>query len=239
MNRKRPMNPVYLLLALMLVLNFLRQPSLSLTDWLYDILTFLPGIILALGFHEAAHAYVSHWLGDPLPRAQGRLTLNPIAHMDPFGFLFILMCGFGWGRPVSIDPRYYRKPRRDEALTALAGVTMNFLLAIVFTLVLKAILAFAPGFLFTEVGDILRQIILKIIQVNLGLMLFNLLPCAPLDGFNLVTQIFNLRRYSWYPAAYQWGMPVLMLLIIFNVVDRILLPPLTLLYGFLDWILML
>ena len=104
---------------------------------LYDILTkvlMLPGIVIGLSFHEFAHAWMSDKLGDPTPRRQGRLTLNPIAHIDWIGFLMLLIAGFGWGQPVQIDPSYYKNRRRDEFLVGIAGVTMNLILAVIFSI---------------------------------------------------------------------------------------------------------
>ena len=106
-----------------------------------DMLISIPGIIIGLSFHEFAHGAVSYALGDPTPKLQGRLTINPMAHMDPFGFLALMFAGFGWGVPVQIDPRYYKHRRRDEMLVALAGVTMNLLLAVLFSFILRLLSA--------------------------------------------------------------------------------------------------
>ena len=103
-------------------------------------LLMLPGIIIGLSFHEFAHAWMSDKLGDPTPRRQGRVTINPMAHIDPIGFLALLLVGFGWGKPVQIDPGYYKHRRRDEFLVGIAGVTMNLLIAVIFSLPARAIL---------------------------------------------------------------------------------------------------
>ena len=97
----------------------------SIISYILGRLIILPGIIIGLSFHEFAHAKASDLLGDPTPRLQGRTSLNPVAHIDPVGFLLLLLIGFGWGRPVQIDPRSYRHRRRDELSVSLAGVTMN------------------------------------------------------------------------------------------------------------------
>lgn len=189
-----------------------------------DMLISIPGIIIGLSFHEFAHGAVSYALGDPTPKLQGRLTINPMAHMDPFGFLALMFAGFGWGVPVQIDPRYYKHRRRDEMLVALAGVTMNLLLAILFSVILRFLFAANPAWLAGEVGTILIEMLIQVVVINLVLMIFNLIPVPPLDGFGIVTELFNLRRYEWYWKVYEYGFPILMLLIIFDVTDLILTP---------------
>ena len=189
-----------------------------------DMLISIPGIIIGLSFHEFAHGAASYALGDPTPKLQGRLTINPMAHMDPFGFLALMFAGFGWGVPVQIDPRYYKNRRRDEMLVALAGVTMNLLLAILFSFILRFLFSANPAWLAGEVGTILTEMLIQVVVINLVLMIFNLIPVPPLDGFGIVTELFNLRRYEWYWKVYEYGFPILMLLIIFDVTDLILTP---------------
>ncbi len=183
----------------------------------------LPGIILGLSLHEFAHAWMSDRLGDPTPGRQGRLTINPIAHIDPIGFIALLLVGFGWGKPVMIDPTYYKKVRRDEFLVAIAGVTMNLFLAVILSFPAKALLNayYSSGSVLTEN---LFYIVYYAVSINLCLMVFNLIPCPPLDGWNIVTQIFDLERYSWWYKVYQYGQWILIILIVANVTDLILMP---------------
>lgn len=185
-------------------------------------LLFLPGIIIGITFHEAAHGYVSHWLGDPTPKNQGRLSLNPLAHIDPMGFIALLLVGFGWGKPVMIDPRYYKKPKRDELLVSLAGVTTNLIIAILFAII--QILIIDTGFAYSlgASWNIINLIIQYIVFVNLVLMCFNLLPIPPLDGFSVLTQIFDLRKYDWYYKIYSNGFFILMLLVFIGALDGFL-----------------
>lgn len=185
-------------------------------------LLFLPGIIIGITFHEAAHGYVSHWLGDPTPKNQGRLSLNPLAHIDPMGFIALLLVGFGWGKPVMIDPRYYKKPKRDELLVSLAGVTTNLIIAILFAII--QILIIDTGFAYSlgASWNVINVIIQYIVFVNLVLMCFNLLPIPPLDGFSVLTQIFDLRRYDWYYKVYSNGFFILMLLVFIGALDGFL-----------------
>ena len=198
-----------------------------------DKLLILPGIIIGLSFHEFAHGIVSYKLGDPTPKLQGRLTINPAAHIDPFGFLTLLIAGFGWGVPVEIDPRYYKHRRRDEMLVAFAGVVMNLLIAIVFSFILKILFIVSPPWMMGTFGDILLDVLSYVVYINVVLMVFNLLPVPPLDGFGILTEIFNLRKYSWYYQVYDKGFFILLILIIFNVTDIVLVPCVSFVYQLL------
>lgn len=187
---------------------------------LTKILT-LPGIIIALSFHEFAHAWMSNKLGDPTPARQGRLTINPMAHIDWIGFIALIFCGFGWGKPVMIDPYYYKNKRRDEFLVGVAGVTLNLILAIIFSFPAKWLYS-----LYLSSGSILIEMAFYIfyytVMINLCLMIFNLIPCPPLDGWGLATQIFNLEKYDWYQSVYRYGPIILIGLILLNVTNPIL-----------------
>lgn len=187
---------------------------------LIKILT-LPGIIIAMSFHEFAHAWMSNRLGDPTPARQGRLTLNPLAHIDWIGFIALIFCGFGWGKAVMIDPYYYKHQRRDQFLVSIAGVSMNLILAIFFSFVTKGIyLAYAYTHFFLI--EMLYYIFYYIVMINLCLMIFNLIPCPPLDGWGIVTQIFDLEKKDWYYKFYRYGQFILIALILFNVTNPIL-----------------
>lgn len=193
----------------------------------------LPGIIIGLSFHEFAHAWVSDKLGDPTPRRQGRVTINPLAHIDWMGFLALLLVGFGWGKPVQIDPGYYKNRRRDEFLVGIAGVTMNLLLAIAFSIPARAMIKVFSGPSVSDFVYNIYLIIFYIVSINIVLMVFNLIPCPPLDGWGILTQIFRLDRYSWWYKVYQYGTWILLALIVFNVTDLILTPLVSRILGIL------
>ena len=186
----------------------------------------LPGIILGLSLHEYAHAWMSNKLGDPTPRRQGRLTVNPLAHIDWVGFLALLLVGFGWGRPVEINPSYYKNRRRDEFLVAIAGVTMNLIIAVILSFPAKALMK-----VYYSTGSVLMESVFMIfyyaVMINLVLMVFNLIPVPPLDGWGIVTQLFRLDRYEWWYKVYQYGTYILLALIILNITDLILTPIVT------------
>ena len=196
-------------------------------------LLMLPGIIIGLSFHEFAHAWMSDKLGDPTPRRQGRVTINPMAHIDPIGFLALLLVGFGWGKPVQIDPGYYKHRRRDEFLVGIAGVTMNLLIAVIFSLPARAIVKAFNGAAASDFIYNIYLMIFYIVSINIVLMIFNLIPCPPLDGWGTLTQIFRLDRYSWWYKVYQYGTWILLALIVFDVTDRIITPLVTLILGVL------
>ena len=202
-------------------------------DMIITKILMLPGIMIGLSFHEFAHAWVSDRLGDPTPRRQGRVTVNPLAHIDWIGFLALLLVGFGWGKPVQIDPGYYKHRRRDEFLVAIAGVTMNLILAIAFSIPAKAMVKMFGGAASSDLIYNIYLILFYIVSINVVLMIFNLIPCPPLDGWGIITQLFGLDRYSWWYKVYQYGTWILLALIVFNVTDLILTPLVSMILGVL------
>ena len=202
-------------------------------DMILTKILMLPGIVIGLSFHEFAHAWVSDRLGDPTPRRQGRVTINPLAHIDWIGFLALLLVGFGWGKPVQIDPGYYKHRRRDEFLVGIAGVTMNLLVAVIFSIPARAMVRAFSGAAVSDLVYNIYLILFYIVSINIVLMIFNLIPCPPLDGWGILTQIFRLDRYSWWYKVYQYGTWILLALIIFNVTDRIITPLVTMILGVL------
>lgn len=218
---------------MLVLLNFVNGGFSDPMSWVMSKLMMLPGIIIGLSFHEFAHGIVSYALGDPTPKQQGRLTINPAAHMDPFGFIALLIAGFGWGVPVEIDPRYYKHRRRDEFLVSIAGVVMNFFIAIAFAFIIKGIFATNASWLTGEFGAILIDVLRYVIVINIVLMIFNLLPVPPLDGFGILTEIFNLRKYQWYYKVYDKGFLILLILVFFNITDYVLTPAVSSVYGWI------
>lgn len=175
---------------------------------LFTTLLMLPGLILAITIHEYSHAKMADKLGDPTPEAQGRVTLNPLAHVDPVGMICLLVAGFGWGKPVQIDPSRMRSPAKDSMLVALAGPVSNFILAFI-SFLAYGILYFALPHEST-LSLILLTMVYVCAQINLSLGVFNLLPFPPLDGSKILvyflkgkakTFIWNLERYSYIILA--------------------------------------
>jgi Zn-dependent protease len=185
---------------------------------------FLIAILLSLSIHEWAHGWVASKLGDPTAAYAGRLTLNPLAHLDMMGALMFLVVGFGWAKPVPINPYFFRNPKRDTAIVSLAGPVSNLLLGIVSFFGLVALLrhqtATAPFDLLgagTGLGvleRVLAQILGSAIFINFGLMAFNLLPIAPLDGSKVLHLFIPARYEDTYEEFLRRGPMILLILIL-------------------------
>ncbi len=170
--------------ALYSIIGLLSNP-MALLGLLFSI----PGVLIAITFHEYAHAFAADKLGDDTPRLQGRLSLNPFAHLDPVGSIMLLFAGFGWGKPVQINSRNFNRTismSKGEAIVSAAGPIMNFILSIVFCVIYFIIYKFAGAFAVTQVGMIVLDIIKSIIAINIGLGIFNLIPLPPLDGSKIL-----------------------------------------------------
>ena len=198
-----------------------------------SIVAGLPGLIIALVIHEYAHARVAVATGDFTPKMMGRLTLNPRAHIDPIGLLMLFFVGFGWGKPVLIDPRQFRHPRRDQIIVGLAGVFNNFVTAVVFAVICRLYVQFVPNaFFISTLGNVIFTILIQTVSINISLMLFNLLPIPPLDGFGVVCGIFGLYNTKFYWYARRYGMPLLLILVYFGFTANILGPLSTSVFRF-------
>lgn len=227
-------NPIALLLILYMAWQSISSGRFdSPMDWIMSNLIILPGIVIGLSFHEFAHAKVANLLGDDTPRFQGRVTLNPTAHIDPVGFIALLFIGFGWGKAVEVNPRNFKNMRRDSLLVDLAGVTMNLLLAVAFTGLLRFLIELKLEFFNSYMGGVTIEIIMAIISINIVLMIFNLLPIPPLDGFGIITEVFDLRKHKIYYDIYNKGFIILMVLLIFNVTGKILVPAVDFVFTFI------
>ena len=174
----------------------------SVTDGaIIGLLLTLPGVLLAITFHEFAHAYAADKLGDDTPRRQGRLSLNPMDHVDPLGILMLMFVHVGWGKPVQVNPRNYDRRfsmEKADAIVSIAGPTMNFLLAIVLTCIYCAIIKFAPAtFYQATVGQVTLGVLLNAVIVNIGLGVFNLIPLPPLDGSKVILPALPSKAKFW------------------------------------------
>lgn len=181
---------------------------------------FIIAILIALTVHEWAHAFVADRLGDPTPRGEGRLTLNPIAHLDPIGTLLFFLVSFGWGKPVPINPRYFRHYKRDAALTAIAGPVSNLILAILGLLIINHVLPLLVQVGSSDrIGLFFSEVLFNLVLINLSLMAFNLLPIAPLDGSKVLEAFIPLRHEDAYHRFMQRG-PMILLAIL--ILERVL-----------------
>ena len=180
------------------------------------IILLIPALVFSLSFHEFAHAWMAYRLGDNTAAHLGRLTLNPMSHLDPIGSLALLLMGFGWAKPVPVDPRYLENPKKDIVKVAAAGPISNIILAIVAALVLR--LLFSTDLLTNNI----KTFFIIFMQINITLAVFNLLPVSPLDGSQILTPFLE-KHFSfdlvWKMQVY--GPRVLFFIIIFSMVTDI------------------
>lgn len=188
---------IYILLICLVLFSLM---NLTAGNLLATLLT-LPAVIIAIAFHEFAHAWMADKLGDDTPRMQGRLTLNPLKHLDPVGTILLIFAGFGWGNPVQINTRNFNRNvsmQKGEMLVSLAGPTMNFILAIIFAIILGIIYMFVPTtFMLTSVGSVIYILLQECVIINIGLGVFNLLPLPPLDGSKIFLNLFPYNTRRW------------------------------------------
>ena len=174
-------------------------------------------LIISISIHEFAHAYIADKLGDPTAKYLGRVTLNPLAHLDPIGTLLLVFVGFGWGKPVPFNPIHLKNPKRDAALISLAGPVSNFLLAILLALISK-FMPDAPFFVLA------RTFIYMTVFYNLVLGFFNLIPVHPLDGFKIFYGILPRELAEQWMQMAPYGIYILMILIFTRTTSLILDP---------------
>ena len=180
------------------------------------IILLIPALVFSLSFHEFAHAWMAYRLGDNTAARMGRLTLNPIAHLDPVGSLALLLMGFGWAKPVPVDSRYLENPKQDMVKVAAAGPISNIILAVVAALALR--LLFSADLL----SDNIKTFFIIFMQINITLAVFNLLPVSPLDGSQILTPF--LEKYFGSDVVWKmqvYGPRVLFFIIIFSMVTDI------------------
>ena len=175
------------------------------------IVMLLPVLLFALVFHEFSHAWVAHKLGDPTAKYAGRLTLNPMAHLDMFGTLMILFVGFGWAKPVPVDSSYLVDPRKDMMKIAFAGPAANLLLA------------FVGGNLIRMTGNMgaLTTMLMMFTQINIMLAVFNMIPIPPLDGSQIFSGLMIQKNPDLVYKLQMYGPQILMGLILFGMFTNI------------------
>lgn len=191
---------VYVVIAIMVLttlVNYITNPGA-----LFSLLLSIPGVLVAITFHEFAHGFVAYKLGDNTAKDEGRLSLNPLDHLDPIGTLMLVFAGFGWGKPVHVNPRNYTRKismEKGEAIVSSAGPIMNILLAIIFTLIYFAVKKYASvAFLSSTVGGIILLLIFSIISTNIGLGVFNLIPLPPLDGSKIIMPFLPYKAKEFF-----------------------------------------
>ena len=179
-------------------------------------------VLLCLVVHEVCHGLAAYWLGDPTAKQSQRLSLNPIHHLDPFGLLMMVVVGFGWAKPVPVDPRYFRKPKQGMAITALAGPVSNFLLAYVSAILYSGLYAVLVVRGETTGLALALEFFGVLMTLNIGLGIFNLIPFPPLDGSKVVAMFLSDRQYVQWMRLERYGMIVLMAALWFGLLDGFL-----------------
>jgi len=192
--------------------------SFDISQWIVRI----PVLLFAITIHEYAHGRAALWLGDPTAKNMGRLTLNPLPHIDPFGAICLFLFNFGWAKPVPVNPRYFKNIRKDIILMSLAGPLANILLAFLTGILIR-------NFFFP--WDIYRLALIYLLFMNIGLGLFNLLPIPPLDGSHVLENLLPLRAAQKYREFGRYG-PIIILGIVMldnfahtGILSRVLIGP--------------
>ncbi len=186
----------------------------------------IPVIIFALSFHEFSHGWMAHRYGDPTAKNAGRLTLNPMAHLDIFGSLALYFMGFGWAKPVPVDPRYLANPKKDMMRIALAGPVSNLILAFISGILLSILLRF--GIIGSQSPMIM--VLIMSLQINLVLAIFNFIPIPPLDGSRILegmvpNKYYNeLAKFEYYGPRVLFGLILISMFTRFNIFSVIISP---------------
>ena len=197
----------------------------DLKSWLMSFLLTLPIALISLSVHEMAHGYAAFRLGDPTARNMGRLTLNPLKHLDPVGFLCMVLGGFGWAKPVPVNARYFKNPRRGMAITGIAGPISNILLAMFFALIHVVLYALLKDVIFTSelfyyVALISLQFLSLAAYLNVALAIFNMIPIPPFDGSRLLYVFLPPKAYFSIMKYERYIMIALLIMLFTGVLDK-------------------
>lgn len=201
-----------------------------MNEQILQIILLAVPVLFSITVHEVSHGYVAYLLGDPTAKLAGRLTLNPIRHIDIVGLLVLFVTRMvGWAKPVPVDPRYFKDPRKDMMWVSLAGPASNLVLAIVFALIYRLF----SGFLSSGVLYPLAYMIEVMVMINVGLAIFNLIPIPPLDGGHIIKGLLNADMARAYSRIEPYGFIILLVLIFSGAVHVIIFPVISMITGVL------
>lgn len=196
-----------------------------------NILLSLPALFLAFSFHEFAHAFVAVKMGDPTPKHQGRLTLDPLAHVDWIGLIMFAIFGFGWAKPVQVNPYNFRNRRLGDILVSFAGPLANIMLAFLTYFILILLIMFD-----VSIHQTILRIIQNIVWLNIVFSFLNLIPIPPFDGYRILKAFMYGRPYKFFMQYERYGMFVLFAFILFGFFDTVVGLPAGFVYNMLNQI---
>ncbi len=202
----------------------------DITGFLLGLVYSIPALVLSLSLHEFGHAYAAFKQGDPTAKLQGRLTLDPFAHIDPIGILSLALLGFGWAKPVPVNESLMKNGKKSRIIVSLAGVAMNFLLANIFIILTNILLYIGVGF-----DSILMNFLFPFVNINIVLMVFNLLPIPPLDGYRILSTFINTYKHPRLMFTLeQYGRFILLILLVLGLTDYVIAPATSFIYNALS-----
>jgi Zn-dependent protease len=215
---------LYIIIGVLVVLSLMSYG----TEGIFGLILSIPAVLLAITVHEYGHAYAAYKLGDDTPLKQGRLSLNPLDHIEPLGLAMLLFAHIGWGKPVQVDPRNYNRNisvEKADAIVSFAGPLMNFITAIIFALIYCALYKFAGmAFLTSTVGTIIMAIVASVITMDIGLGVFNLIPLPPLDGSKIIVPLLSQNAKYWLMDHEQIFYFVFLIIWITGIAGRLISP---------------
>lgn len=225
---------LYMIVGILVVMSLMSYG----TSGIFSLVLSIPAVLLAITVHEFGHAFAAYKLGDDTPVRQGRLSLNPLDHVDPLGIAMLLFAHIGWGKPVQVNPRNYNRNisvEKADAIVSFAGPLMNFITAIIFALIYCAILRFAGlSFISTNIGYIIISIVGSIVTMNIGLGVFNMIPLPPLDGSKIFLPILPRNAKYWFVQHEQMFYFIFLIIWITGIAGNLISPIIS---QITDWIL--